>query len=151
TGTGNNVIFAWADGRETISGQRRSRIYYRRSTNGGSTWQGPASGQPLLTGANVPDGSRHDFHPQLIATPNGEIGCAYYEYGPFGGGEFPSSLIHVKLAVSTDDGATFPNLVFVTDQAWDPTVDAPFSHGDHTVTFIGEYFGLDASELGFFP
>jgi hypothetical protein len=151
TGTGNNLIFAWADGRETIVGQRRSRIYYRRSTNGGSTWLGPASGQPLLTGANVPPGDKQDFHPQLISTPGGQIGCAYYEYGPTGGKEFPPDLIHVKLAVSTDDGATFPDLVFVTDQAWDPTVDAPFSHGDPSVTFIGEYFGLDASELGFFP
>jgi hypothetical protein len=60
-------------------------------------------------------------------------------------------LIHVKLAVSTDNGATFPNLAFVTDQPWDPTVDAPFSHGDPNVTFIGEYFGLDANKLGFFP
>jgi len=151
TGTGNNVIFAWADGREVIGGQHQSRIYYRRSNNGGSTWQGPVSGQPLLTGSLVPSAGTHDFHPQLISTPNGEIGCAFYEYGPTGGGEFPPNLIHVKLAVSTDNGATFPNLVFVTDQAWDPTVDAPFSHGDPNVTFIGDYFGLDASRLGFFP
>ncbi len=151
TGSANNVVFAWADGREVIGGQRRSRIYYRRSTDGGSTWVGPASGAPLLTGGNVPDAAAQDFHPQLMATPGGQIGCAYYEYGPLGGGEFPPSLIHVKLAVSTDNGATFPNLVFVTDRAWDPTVDAPFSHGDPLVTFIGEYFGFDASRLGFFP
>src|ERR1051325_1128039 len=150
-GSGNNVIFAWADARESFGGQRRSRIYYRRSTNGGTTWLGPASGQPMLTGGNLPSGAHHDFHPQLISTPNGEIGCAFYEYGPFGGGEFPSNLIDVKLAVSTDNGATFPNLVSVTDSPWNPNVDAPFSHGDPNLTFIGEYFGLDASELGFFP
>jgi hypothetical protein len=150
-GSGSNVIFAWADARESFGGQRRSRIYYRRSTNGGTTWLGPAAGQPMLTGGNVPSGAHHDFHPQLISTPNGEIGCAFYEYGPFGGGEFPASLIHVKLAVSTDNGATFPNLAFVTDSAWNPNIDAPFSHGDPNLTFIGEYFGLDASELGFFP
>jgi len=153
TGTGNNVIFAWADAREVIGGERRSRIYYRRSTDGGNSnaWQGPASGQPLLTGVMTPAGDKQDFHPQIISTPSGEIGCAFYEYGPMGGGEFPSNLIHVKLAVSTDNGATFPNLATVTDRAWDPTVDAPFSHGDSNLTFIGDYFGLDASRLGFFP
>ncbi len=151
TGSGNHVIFAWADAREVIGGQRRSRIYYRRSNNGGSTWQGPASGQPLLTGAVASAADKHDFHPQIISTPNGEIGCAFYEYGPTGGGEFPPNLIHVVLAVSTNNGTSFDNRVFVTDQAWDPTVDAPIVHGTTHVTFIGDYFGLDASRLGFFP
>jgi len=145
-GSGNHVVFAWADYRDGIS-----RIYYRRSNNGGTTWHGPASGQPLLAGAVASAADKQDFHPQLIATPNGEIGCAFYEYGPTGGGEFPPNLIHVILAVSTDNGASFPNRVTVTDQAWDPTVDAPFVHGNPAVTFIGEYFGLDASRLGFFP
>ena len=34
TGNGNNVIFAWADARETDGPDHLSRIYYRRSTNG---------------------------------------------------------------------------------------------------------------------
>ena len=39
----------------------------------------------------------------------------------------------------------------MTDYPWDPPlVGAPLSHGDPDVTFIGEYFGLDASPLGFF-
>lgn len=151
TGTGNNVIFAWADAREIIGGQRRARIYYRRSADGGNTWQGSASGEPLLTGAVTSASDKHDFHPQLISMPTGEIGCAFYEYGPTGGGEFPPNLIHVILAVSTDNGATFQNRVTVTDQAWDPTVDAPIVHDTTSVTFIGDYFGLDASRLGFFP
>lgn len=145
------MIFAWSDARDIIGGQRRARIYYRRSTDGGTTWQGPASGQPLLTGAVVSGTDKQDFHPQIISMPTGEIGCAFYEYGPTGGGEFPPNLIHVILAVSTDNGATFPNRVTVTDQAWDPTVDAPIIHGTTSVTFIGDYFGLDASRLGFFP
>jgi hypothetical protein len=145
TGTGNNVVFAWADFREGIS-----RIYYRRSGNGGTTWQGPTSGQPLLTGAVASAPGMQDFHPQLIATPDGEIGCAFYEFGPTGGGEFPPNLINVILAVSTNSGTSFPNRVTVTEHAWDPTIDAPFVHGNPAVTFIGEYFGLDASRLGFF-
>ncbi len=146
TGLGNHVIVAWADYREGVS-----RIYYRRSTNGGNTWHGPASGQPLLTGAAASAADQHDFHPQIISTPAGEIGCAFYEFGPKGAGEFPPRLIDVILAVSTDNGATFPNRVKVTEQAWDPAVDAPLAHGNPSVTFIGDYFGLDASRLGFFP
>lgn len=145
-GSGNHVVVAWADYRENVS-----RIYYRHSTDGGSHWQGVDSGQPLLTGAVGSGGNLHDFHPQLASTPAGVIGCAFYEFGPTGGGEFPASLINVFLAASSDNGATFANRALVTDRAWDPTVDAPLSHGDPTTTFIGEYFGLGASRLGFFP
>jgi hypothetical protein len=53
--------------------------------------------------------------------------------------------------MSTDNGQTFSERVTVTENPWDAAVDAPFSHGDPQVTFIGEYFGLDASTLGFFP
>jgi hypothetical protein len=146
TGSGNNVIFAWADYREGVS-----RIYYRRSTNGGNSWHGAASGEPLLTGAVASAPAMHDFHPQLASTPNGEIGCSFYEFGPTGSGEFPPDLIHVILAVSTNNGNTFPNRATVTDRPWDPTVDEVYAHGDPNTTFIGDYFGLDASRLGFFP
>jgi hypothetical protein len=140
-GAGSNMVVAWADYREGVS-----RIYYRRSTNGGNTWQGSASGQPLMTGAVASVAGMHDFHPQLASTPNGEIGCAFYEFG-----EFPPNLINVILAVSTNNGNTFPNRATVTDRAWDPKVDEVHAHGVSDTTFIGDYFGLDASRLGFFP
>lgn len=145
-GLGDNVIFAWADYREGVS-----RIYYRRSTNGGNSWEGSISGQPLLTGGAVSAVNQHEFHPQIINTPNGEIGCAFYEFGPKASGVSGRPLIDVVLAVSTNNGVTFPHQVTVTEQAWDPAVDAPLSNGDPNVTFIGDYFGLDASRLGFFP
>jgi hypothetical protein len=144
TGSGNVVIFAWADMRGSFS-----RIYYRRSSTGGNTWEGPDSGQPLLTGEVASEPGYQDFHPQIINTPSGEIGCAFYTFGR--SGEFDPNLIDVILAVSTDNGITFPHRVKVTEQPWDPTLDAPFVHGNPEVTFIGEYFGLDASRLGFFP
>jgi hypothetical protein len=145
-GNGQNIVVAWADYREGIS-----RIYYRRSTNGGSAWQGPTSGSPMVTGAAGSASNQQDFHPQIISTPAGEIGCAFYEFGPNGPGEFPPYLIDVYLAVSTDNGASFPNRVKVTDQAWDPTVDEVWAHDDQNTTFIGDYFGIDASRLGFYP
>jgi BNR/Asp-box repeat len=142
-GSGNRIVCAWPDFREGVA-----RIYYNRSNNGGNSWQGSASGDPLLTGAVASAADQHDFMPQIVSTPDGEIGCAFYEFGPKGGG---SPLIDVVLAVSTDNGHTFPERATITEQPWDPTVDEVWAHGDPTTTFIGDYFGLDASRLGFFP
>lgn len=132
------LLVAWADMREG-----RSRIYYRRSLDNGVTWEGPPSGQRLLP--NVSYGDTHCFHPQIIATQTGVIGCAFYTFGK----EFQKHLIRVQLAASWDDGATFSNFITVTEQPWDPLVNAPAVHGDPNVHFIGEYFGLDAGEEEF--
>ncbi len=145
-GTGNHIVVAWSDYRDGTA-----HIYFRRSTNAGNSWVGSASGTRLLTGAVASAANQHEFHPQLIATPAGEVGCAFYLFGPHGSGEFPASLIDVILAVSVNDGTSFNDRATVTDQAWDPTVDEVWAHGAPTITFIGEYFGLDASRLGFFP
>ncbi len=142
---GQTVAVAWADFREGVS-----RIYYALSTDGGASWTTDPAGQPLLTGA-LPSGFQH-FHPQIITDPNGVIGCAFYEFGPK-----PSTpLIDVIMAQSFDGGAAFDHFT-VTDQPWDPAVDAPWAHHadgtpiDSSVTFIGDYFGLDASGRGFYP
>lgn len=148
-GAGQNFVVAWADRRNGDA-----RIFFNRSFDGGASWQYPTTGTPgtaLLTGGVSSGVGQHDFHPQLASTPLGEIGCAFYEFGPRGGGEFPPNLIDVYLAVSTDNGVTFPNRTLVTDQPWDPTVNEVWAHGDPNLTFIGEYFGFDASRLGFFP
>jgi hypothetical protein len=146
TGNGNNVVFAWADFRDGVT-----RIYYRHSPDGGDTWDGSFSGEPLLTGQVASGPDQHDFHPQLISTPSGQIGCAFYEFGPKGGDTSRPPLIDVVLATSTDNGQTFTKRTVITDAAWDPALNAPFSHGDPNTTFIGDYFGFDASSLGFYP
>lgn len=132
------LLVAWADMREG-----RSRIYYRRSLDNGLTWTGPPSGQALLPNVNY--GDMHCFHPQIISTGNGVVGCAFYVFGQEAG----RWLIRVQLAASWDNGATFPYFVTVTDRSWDPLINAPFSHGDPNVHFIGEYFGLDAGSEHF--
>jgi hypothetical protein len=134
-----NFIVAWSDFRDGAA-----RIYYRTSSNAGASFEGPPEGQPLLAGRQV-DLSLHHFHPQIVTTGNGVIGCAYYEFGP----KFGYNLIDVKLSASFDKGKTFPYTTTITDNPWDPAIDAPNSHGDKQVTFIGEYFGLDADETGF--
>ncbi len=108
-----------------------------------------------LVSVYLSESDQQDFHPQLISTPSGEIGCAFYEFGPKGRSGIPpvweNSLIDVIMAISLDNGQTFSPRLTVTEYPWDPAVGAPLSHGDPDVTFIGEYFGLDASNLGFFP
>ncbi|MBI2730154.1 MAG: exo-alpha-sialidase [Sphingobacteriales bacterium] len=141
-GSGNVVVVAWADMREGSA-----RIYYRRSLDGGVTWLDDVYGQPLITSAISP--ALHHFHPQIVAQPNGTIGCSFYEVGPKGAGG--KMLIDVAVSVSHNSAQNFPNYHIVTDEPWDPTIDAPFSHGDPAVTFIGDYFGLDASANGFYP
>lgn len=136
--SGKILILAWADMREG-----RSRIYYRRSLDNGVTWEGPLFGQALLP--NVSYSDTHCFHPQIIATRTGIIGCAFYTFGE----EFGKHLIRVQLAASWDNGATFSHLINVTEQPWDPLINAPAAHGNPEVHFIGEYFGLDAGEEEF--
>jgi len=142
----NHLIVTWADYREGVC-----RIYYRRSQDGGATWLGFTSGSPLLTGAVVSAGNMHDFHPVCIGAPGGNLGCAFYDFGPYLVGGIIKPRLHVVLVTSTDHGATFQRRAVVTDIPWDPTVDAPLSHGDPSTTFIGEYFGLAISGSVFVP
>ncbi|MGF6921540.1 sialidase family protein [Paraburkholderia sp. 40] len=137
--SGQTVLVAWADYREGVS-----RIYYALSTNGGAGWDTAPSGRPLLTGALA--ANQQYFHPQIIANPKGVIGCAFYEFGP----KASTYLIDVIMAQSFDGGVSF-NRFTVTDRPWDPTIDAPVSLVDPIASFIGEYFGLDASTNGFYP
>jgi hypothetical protein len=135
---GDILLVAWSDYREDAA-----RIYYVRSVDGGKTWSS-TSGQRLDT-ATVPS----DFHhvmPQMVVDHLGVFGCVYYEFGP----KPTKMLIDVVLSLSFDQGQTFGRSVLTT-QPWDPTVDAPWAHGDPHVTFIGDYMGLDASSQGFQP
>jgi len=136
---GDIVLVAWADYREGVS-----RIYYSRSVDGGATWTTPTAGSPLLTGS--PNASFQHFHPQMAVDQNGVFGCVFYEFGP----KPATMLIDVNLAQSFDGGQSF-GYSTITDQPWDPTVDAPWSHGDSQVTFIGDYMGLSANVQGFVP
>jgi hypothetical protein len=84
--------------------------------------------------------------PQMVVDSTGVFGCVYYEFGP----KPTTNLIDVIISMSLNGGITFDYSV-VTDQPWDPTIDAPWSHGDPAVTFIGDYMGLDANPQGFHP
>src|SRR5258708_20131208 len=102
-GVGGALTVAWADYREGVS-----RVYYRTSTDGGTTWLDDPSGQPLLTSTVASLPTQHDFHPQLACTPSGQIACCFYELGPVVG--YGPSLINVVIAASTHGGVPFPSL-----------------------------------------
>src|SRR6266567_2020850 len=138
---GSTIAVAWSDKREG-----NQRIYYAVSTNGGASWNTPPSGQPLLAGLPI-DSNIFHFHPQIVFRPDGVLGCAFYEFG----NKPVVPKIDTRMALSFDNGISFTQLFSVTDQPWDPTVDAPWAHGNPNLTFIGEYFGLDASGEGFYP
>lgn len=135
----SGCIVAWADARNEFT-----RIYYRIRSDSG-TWLGDDGGQPLLGGIGLSDATPvQHFHPQLAVTPNGLVGCAFYEFGQSSDEIFR---IAVKLVSTATFTSNFAFLATVTEKPWDPLVDAPFSHSppDQSVTFIGEYFGLDVS------
>jgi hypothetical protein len=136
---GETVLVAWADYREGVS-----RIYYARSLDSGTTWTTGTSGQPML-GGTFPSGTHH-IQPQMVVDGDGVFGCVLYEFGP----KPTKMLIDVIMAESFDGGETFGHFT-VTDQPWDPTVDAPWAHGDPKVTFIGDYMGLSPGAAGFHP
>jgi hypothetical protein len=143
-GAAKTLVVAWADIREGVS-----RIYYRRSTDGGNSWLGSAAGDPLLPWYAASAPGQQDFHPQVTSTPDGRIACAFYEFGA----KWTSGPLWIDtvIAISSDGGASFGDRETVTNIPWDPTVDAPFSHGDPTTTFIGDYFGIAADAGGFVP
>ncbi|MED3542273.1 sialidase family protein [Bacillus toyonensis] len=131
---GGRFLVAWADMREGLA-----RIYYRIAENSGETWIGPANGQPLLPWFPANNGLNH-FHPQIVTTESGVVGCAFYEFGLKG----DTYKIDTRLVASFSQGKSFDLITTVTDKPWDPSINAPLSHGNPNDTFIGEYFGLDA-------
>jgi hypothetical protein len=148
TGNEQTVMVAWPDTRQTHQGKPISRIYYRISRDGGDNWEGPDNGQalPLPIPLNADD---HCIMPQLAATADGIIGCTFYVFGQEpGSGLFR---LNVYLVASYDDGWSFPYMCQVSQKGWDPDVDAPWSHSDPNQLFIGDYFGLVATNEMFVP
>jgi len=139
----SGVMVCWTDARQ-LAGQKRARTFYRVSYDNGDTWQGDPSGTPLLP--QLSDDS-YQFQPQIAATGSGVIGCAMYSYSQTSrAGGKPG--VDVLMACSFDHGATF-DFTVVTDHAWDPSLHAPLADGVGSTTFIGDYFGLDASAKDF--
>lgn len=137
---GNRFLVAWSDMREGYA-----RIYYHYSDDSGVTWA-PSSGQPIFPGLSSSSSVQH-FHPQMIADDKGVVACAFYEFGQYP----PTNQYRIKTGImgSFDAGTSFGFSAEVSDNPWDPAVNAPWAHFDPNDTFIGEYFGLDGGPDGF--
>ena len=107
---GGAAVCAWADERES-----QSRIYFRRSADGGRTWQGPPSGAPLLRSTQP---RQQEFQPRLTLTPAGEVCCTYWEFGPKAAGGRP--YLELVMAVSNDHGESFGSRMVLSEHPWDP-------------------------------
>jgi hypothetical protein len=135
---GNRFLVAWSDLRQGFA-----RIFYHYSDDNGATWA-PSSGQPLWPSLSTASAVQQ-FHPQIVADGSGVVACAFYEFGAF-----PSGYrIRTRIMGSFDAGTSFGLPAEVSDNPWDPAVNAPLSHGKASDTFIGEYFGLDSAQDGF--
>lgn len=137
---GNRFLVAWSDMREG-----HARIYYHYSDDSGDTWA-PSSGQPLWPSLSS-NSAVQQFHPQMIADRNGVVACAFYEFGQYP----PSNQYRIKTRImgSFDAGISFGIPADVSDNPWDPAINAPWAHFNPNDTFIGEYFGLDGGSNGF--
>ena len=137
---GNRFLVAWSDMREGYA-----RIYYHYSDDSGVSWA-PSSGQPLWPGLSS-SSAVQQFHPQMIADGKGVVACAFYEFGQYPPANQPR--IKTRIMGSFDAGTSFGIPAEVSDNPWDPAVNAPWAHFNPNDTFIGEYFGLDAGADGF--
>jgi hypothetical protein len=134
---GQTLLVAWED---WDFNENRSRIQTARFVPG-EGWAPPV---PLLWAASQTATDQHEVFPQLAVAPDGTVGCAFYLYSAATG------LIDTTLAASSDAAGSFRVRAALTSQPFDPAVDAPNAERFPDLTFIGDYFGLAASRLGFF-
>jgi hypothetical protein len=121
-------------------------ILVTRSTDGGHTWSAPVR----VNDNPVQDGT-DQFQPNLAVAPNGTFALAFYDRRlPCAQGDANISAgfqgkyntcLDTTLTVSTDDGATWTTNRRVTQNGWDPSLNAPRPYHGST-TFIGDYFGV---------
>ncbi len=140
-GRNGTAIVAWADFREGPA-----RIYYARKSSQSAGW----TVAPLFTPGTVP-ADQHDIMPQVDSWRAGDIGCAFYRFGPKPAGTNQVPTIDVITAVSVNDGASFDYAVTTTVKPWDPTLDEPRADANPAAGFIGDYFGFAASPFGWHP
>jgi hypothetical protein len=122
------LVVAWADMR-----YGDADILATRSTDGGKHWSAPAR----VNHDHLSNG-KDQFQPALAVAPDGIFTCAWFDrrHDP------ANRLIDEEVAQSTNDGLIFGKNLRVTQQSWNPAIDAPLPEGKKTNTFIGDYQAL---------
>jgi hypothetical protein len=144
----NNVYVAWndlsgdsgcasvgSDPGSNVSSTCKSRIWFMKSTNGGSTWGAPVK-------INNQAGLNDQFFPWMSVDPtNGKIAIVYYDTVGL-----PRTQTHLWYQSSTDAGATWSTPFQVSTGATDETVS-----GADLGNQYGDYIGLSGLNGTFFP
>jgi hypothetical protein len=118
-----------------VNSNCKSRIWFARSTNGGSTWSTPVK-------INNPSGRNDQFNPWLaVDETTGRLGVMYYDTVADPG----RKKTDVWYQTSTDDGATWSPALKVTTAMTDETVA-----GADTGNQYGDYNGLSGYANTFF-
>ena len=148
-GTTNNVYALWADlsgntGCTTatnepgsnVSSTCKTRIWFSRSTDGGTTWSARVK-------LNDQSGLNDQFNPFLaVDETNGNIGAIYYDTVDDAG----RKKTNIYYQMSTDGGATWQAAVKVTTAMTDETVSGADSGNQY-----GDYNSLSGYANKFFP
>ena len=148
-GTTNNVYALWADlsgdtGCTTASNEPgastsstcKTRIWFSRSTDGGTTWSARVK-------INNQSGLNDQFNPFLaVDETNGNLGAIYYDTVNDAG----RKKVDIYYQMSTDGGATWEAAVKVTTAMTDETVSGADSGNQ-----FGDYNSLSGYANSFFP
>ena len=121
---------AGGDGLGPLSG---ADIVMFKSTNGGRSY-----GRPVRVNQDPRNGDADQFQPWMAVTDRGQVNISFFDRR-----NDPSNyFIDTWLARSNDGGRTFGD-TRVSQQMWDPAVNAPTSVSGK---FIGDYQGLVADD-----
>ncbi len=144
----NNVYVVWNDlsgdsGCTSGSGPGTSatstcktRIFFSRSTNGGTTWSAPVK-------LNNQNGLNDQLFPWMVVDPtNGKLAVTYYDTV----GDSTRKTVNVYYQSSTDDGQTWSAPFKVTTAATNETTT-----GSDSGNQFGDYTNLDGLNGTFFP
>jgi hypothetical protein len=132
-----NVYAVWAS--DPTGNTDNSDVFFSRSINGGANWSTPVQ----LGGGTTTD----QFEPNVaVGGANGTVTVAWYDRR---NDTANNRTIDVYKAFSTDGGATFGNLVRVTNQSFDIPALNPGFDTDITTCYMGEYIGV-AGDAGAF-
>lgn len=148
-GTTNNVYALWADlsgdtGCTTatnepgtnVSSTCKTRIWFSRSTDGGTTWS-------ARTKINNQSGLNDQFNPFLaVDETNGTIGAIYYDTVADAG----RKKVDIYYQMSADGGVTWDAAVKVTSAMTDETIAGADSGNQ-----FGDYNSLSGYGNAFFP
>ena len=97
-------------------------IFYRRSTDGGTTWTQPVT----LNDDGQPEKLIGQFHPDIVVAPNGRIDVAWWDFRN-DNGNFAND---IYLTSSSDNGGTWSPNVRVTDRSIPRRVGVWYGNAD---------------------